>query len=112
MTNSSGSLYFSRSHEDRTENIVRRSEIIARVEYFCAPTRQDHIERTVADCALSDMSLDYEVSFIAHFHLKADKYRINFRFTCLRIEFFPYIQLCYSFGSTCACAPVRQQINI
>ena len=94
MKNSSGRSYFSRSHEDR-----RRSH---GAEYFCA--RQDYIERTVADCALSDMSLDYEVSFITHFHLKSNRYRLNFRLTRLRIEFFPYIQLCYSFWEhVCVC---------
>ena len=29
----------------------------------------------IADCTLSDISLDYEVSSITHFHLKANKCR-------------------------------------
>ena len=56
MKTSSGRSHFSRSHD---------------AEYFCA--RQDYNERTVADCALPDMSLDYKVSFITHFYLKANK---------------------------------------
>ena len=41
----------------------------------------------VVDSALYKMSFDYEVSFTTHCH-KANKCRLNFRVTCLRIEFF------------------------